>query len=93
MNILHKIDRWILCLLLIGNIVYAQNQNSESFTPRYGSIKIDDNRTETEGKNSTGLGLIICKEFIEKHAGGIWIESKEGKGSTFYFNFPKKQGN
>jgi PAS domain S-box-containing protein len=34
---------------------------------------------------STGLGLIVCKEFIEKHNGRIWAESSEGSGTTFFF--------
>lgn len=42
-------------------------------------------RTGTNGEKSTGLGLMICKEFIEKHGGEIRAESQEGKGSTFSF--------
>jgi len=46
-------------------------------------------RKGTAGEPSTGLGLIICKEFVKKHLGSIWVESAETKGSTFYFTLPK----
>ncbi|NTW33045.1 MAG: HAMP domain-containing histidine kinase [Bacteroidetes bacterium] len=39
----------------------------------------------TQNEKGTGLGLIICKEFIEKNNGKIWVESKQGIGSSFYF--------
>ncbi|MCX6325404.1 MAG: PAS domain-containing sensor histidine kinase [Bacteroidia bacterium] len=50
------------------------------------------NRNGTEGELSTGLGLLLCKEFIEKHNGKIQVESEEGKGSTFSFALPEKIG-
>ena len=49
------------------------------------------NRNGTEGEGSTGLGLIICKDFVDKHGGKLWVESEEGKGTTFHFTMPAQK--
>ena len=52
------------------------------------SISTKVSRLGTNNEPSTGLGLILCKELIEKHGGDIWVESQEGKGTTIYFTIP-----
>lgn len=77
-----------------GEIVVSVGDNGVGMTQdRIEKIfRIDENYSTsgTHNEKGTGLGVILCKEFVEKHGGKIWVESKVGIGTTFYFSLPTR---
>ncbi|HET9571172.1 MAG TPA: HAMP domain-containing sensor histidine kinase [Bacteroidales bacterium] len=73
-----------------GRLVFTVSDNGigmeKELLDKLFQINPSGRRLGTEGENSTGLGLMICKEFVEKHGGQIWVESEIGKGSSFSFS-------
>lgn len=53
-------------------------------------MNVNTSSLGTSGEKGTGLGLLLCKDFIEKAGGKIWVESHPGLGSTFYFTVKSK---
>jgi signal transduction histidine kinase/DNA-binding response OmpR family regulator len=62
---------------------------------RFYQVKRQENNTieedDTDYRAGTGIGLALCKEYATLFKGRVWAESKNGVGSTFYFEFPKKE--
>jgi PAS domain S-box-containing protein len=54
-------------------------------------IDFKTSRPGTDGETSSGFGLLLCKDFIEKHSGQIWVKSDVGIGTTFFFTIPKNE--
>jgi signal transduction histidine kinase len=79
-----KIDQKFLELSIQDSGVGISNDNQS----RLFSMNSNTSTHGTAGEKGTGLGLIICKEFVEKQGGRIWIESEVDKGSKFIFTMP-----
>lgn len=76
------------------NIIFHVRDNGVGIEGKFLDklFKIDSNTSTcgTAKEKGTGLGLILCKEFIALHGGKIWVESTPGKGSIFSFSIKKK---
>ncbi len=66
---------------------------SEEKLPKLFRIDARLQRAGTAGEKGTGLGLILCKEFVERHGGSIRVESEVGQGSCFTVSLPWKEAN
>jgi signal transduction histidine kinase len=73
----------ILCISVSDTGVGIPQANLEKI------FSFDTKSTQgTAQEKGTGLGLVLCKEFIEKNGGKIWVDSLQGEGSTFSFTVP-----
>ncbi len=77
----------------MSTITVADNGVGISEENKTKLFKIDESIKSkgTANETGTGLGLILCKEFIEKHNGNIWVDSKINQGSVFTVQIPKIQ--
>lgn len=75
-----------------NQIVFSVQDNGIGIPPeKIINLFAINHRNTTSGTNDetgTGLGLMLCKDFVKKHGGKIWVESEIGKGSNFKFSIP-----
>lgn len=64
--------------------------NEETRSKIFDNYELES-QPSTDNEKGTGLGMILCKEFVQKHEGEIWVESEINKGTTFYFSLPNKK--
>jgi len=83
-----KRDDGFLLISLADNGIGMDQKTKDNLFHKFKN----EPRWGTDGEKGVGLGLVITREFVEKQSGAIWVSSKEGKGSTFYFTLPKEQG-
>jgi signal transduction histidine kinase len=54
-------------------------------------FRLSQSTSGTDNEKGTGLGLHLCREFVRKHKGRIWVKSREGEGAAFHFCFPPSE--
>jgi signal transduction histidine kinase len=57
----------------------------------FGAFQRLENSRPDQARGA-GLGLMVCRRLVEAHGGEIWVESKKGRGSTFFFSLPRRKG-
>ncbi len=78
-----QIDKELLVSITDNGVGMSPEKQKTIF-----EIEKHTNTFGTDNEQGSGLGLILCKDFIDKHNGRIWVESTPGKGSTFTFSLP-----
>ena len=80
-------DDWRLTVFKDHGILFNRKEDPDEMNNLFRIDKSYSSRG-TDDEEGTGLGLILCKELVEKQGGKIWVVSKKGEGSTFYFTLP-----
>ena len=77
--------------LVVGVSDHGEGLSSSEQARIFGPFqRLEDKRPDQA--RGAGLGLMVCRRLVEAHGGEIWVESKKGKGSTFFFSLPRRKG-
>ena len=74
--------------LVIGVSDRGRGLSSSEQARIFGPFRRLENKRPDKARGA-GLGLMVCRRLVEAHGGEIWVESKKGKGSTFFFSLPR----
>jgi len=77
--------------LVIGVSDRGKGLSSSEQTRIFGPFQRLENNRPDQARGA-GLGLMVCRRLVEAHGGEIWVESKKGRGSTFFFSLPRRKG-
>jgi len=77
--------------LVIGVSDHGKGLSSSEQARIFGPFQRLENNRPDQARGA-GLGLMVCRRLVEAHGGEIWVESKKGKGSTFFFSLPRRKG-
>jgi len=77
--------------LVIGVSDRGKGLSSSEQARIFGPFQRLENSRPDQARGA-GLGLMVCRRLVEAHGGEIWVESKKGRGSTFFFSLPRRKG-
>lgn len=77
--------------LVIGVSDHGKGLSSSEQARIFGPFQRLENSRPDQARGA-GLGLMVCRRLVEAHGGEIWVESKKGRGSTFFFSLPRRKG-
>jgi PAS domain S-box-containing protein len=77
--------------LVIGVSDHGEGLSSGERARIFGPFQRLENSRPDQARGA-GLGLMVCRRLVEAHGGEIWVESKKGRGSTFFFSLPRRKG-
>lgn len=83
-RVLSKVKNSMVEISIADNGVGISEEDIENIF----NIEVKNTNIGTANEQGSGLGLILCKDFVEKHGGEIWVKSEKNKGTEFIFTLP-----